>query len=287
MNSSHFLRIAIFVSMLPVFLASPSWSADSASTDFLSRGISFYEKKDYEMAQDCLSKAVSGEHKNAAVAHYYFANCLMQLKKTNAALDEYEHCYKLAPFSSFSGYCRMMLLRYGRTPDGKVETKAAGVHGSELAPPAPVVQEKPHPEPVKAAHDLASNEELKQLKGRLPHLVVITKETPLASDVMADTVYFRSAFVAEAEQRKTRAFDRLEQSRQTLKRAESVSHSFVPSVKSFGEADEEFRVRRAKAEETVASLLEPFKENVNEAEKVFQAESSLLDNCINARNGYQ
>lgn len=283
----NFLRAAMFASMLPVLLASPSWSADSASTDFLSRGISFYEKKDYEMAQECLSKAVVGDHRNAAVAHYYLANCLMQLKKANAALDEYERCYKLAPFSSFSGYCRMMLLRYGRTPDEKVETKAAGVHGSDNALPSPVSsQEKPHSEPVKTAHDLASNEELKQLKGRLPHLVVITRETPLASDVMADTVYFRSAFVAEAEQRKTRAFDRLEQSRQTLKRAESVTHSFVPSVKSFGEADEEFRARRAKAEETVASLLEPFKENVNEAEKVFQAESSLLDNCINARNGY-
>lgn len=285
-NSFVFLNVLIVVIQLSAGI--PSWAAEPVSSDPLAKGISLYEKKNYAAAQEFLSKAVVGQHKNAAIAHYYLANALMQLSKTNAALDEYERCYSLAPFSSFSGYCRMMLLRHGRKPDENSETKAAGKPSEKSATPASATAPRTGTEmPLPAAADKSINdEEVKQLKGRLPRLVAITKETPLALDVMADSVYVRSAYVGEAELRKSRAFDRLELSRQNLKRAESVTHSFVPSVKSFGETDEEFRSRRAKAEETVSSLLEPFKENLNEAEKVFQSESSLLDNCINARNGY-
>lgn len=285
MRITSYLRSAMSVLLILLSAGSPSFSSEPASADLLSRGISLYQKGEYAAAQDCLSRAVNAEHRNVAVAHYYLANSLIQLNKTNAALEEYERCYKLAPFSSFSGYCRMMLIRHGRTPDAAAETKSAGAQQDLKRPSLPV--DKKTYEPVVTAQDTAVSEELKQLKGRLPRLVAITKETPSALDVMADSIYFRSSFVAEAEQRKTRAFDKLEQSRQTLKRAESVSHSFVPSAKSFGETDEEFRSRRAKAEETVSSLLEPFKENLNEAEKAFQTESSLLDNCINARNGFQ
>jgi hypothetical protein len=104
---------------------------------------------------------------------------------------------------------------------------------------------------------------------------------------MAGSLSYRSGFVGEAEQRKTRAFERLEQSRLNLTRAESITHSFVPSVKSFGEGDEEFRNRRAQAEKTVSGLLDPFRENVKEAESAFQTESALLDNCLNAARGFQ
>lgn len=289
MKNLLYLLTCAFSALIQVSTATAGIALEASSSDFLSTGISLYQKKDYAAAQQYLSRAVSGEHRNVAVAHYYLANSLMQLNKTNAALEEYQHCYNLAPFSSFSGYCRMMLLRYGRTPDAKSESKAANASSADKtsSPPAFTPEKAAYESGAATQAKLANEAEVKQLKARLPRLVAIVKETPLALDVMADSIQFRSTFVGEAEQRKTRAFERLEQSRQTLKRAESVTHSFVPSVKSFGETDEEFRSRRARAEETVTSLLEPFRENVNEAEKVFQTESSLLDNCINARNGFQ
>lgn len=264
------------------------FAAELAPSDSLARGITLYNQKNYVAAQEFLAKAVSGEHRNVAVAHYYYANALMQTNKINAALEEYERCYNLAPFSSFSGYCRMVLLRHGRTPDSKLETRAAGKNSAEQGGSIPgTTAEKTTRETPAVAEKPHNEAEVQALKARLPRLVAIVKETPLALDVMADNISIRSAFVGEAEQRKTRAFERLEQSRQTLKHAEAVTHSFVPSVKSFGETDEEFRARRVQAEETVQSLLTAFRENVNEAEKNFQTESSLLDNCINARNGYQ
>ncbi|HNB21557.1 MAG TPA: hypothetical protein PKZ32_04025 [Candidatus Melainabacteria bacterium] len=285
MKKLRYLVACAFSALIQVSATTAASALEASSSDFLSKGISLYQKKDYAAAQEYLSRAVAGEHRNVAVAHYYLANSLMQLNKTNAALEEYQHCYNLAPFSSFSGYCRMMLLRYGRTPDAKSESKAASASTADKTASTP--QKAAYESGAASQEKLANEAEVKQLKARLPRLVAIVKETPLALDVMADSIQFRSAFIGEAEQRKTRAFERLEQSRQTLKRAESVTHSFVPSVKSFGETDEEFRSRRARAEETVTSLLEPFRENVNEAEKAFQTESSLLDNCINARNGFQ
>ena len=78
-------------------------AAEITPADFLAKGISLYERKDFAHAEQYLLKAVNGEHRSVAVAHYYLANALMQTRKTNAALDEYERCYRLAPVSSFSG----------------------------------------------------------------------------------------------------------------------------------------------------------------------------------------
>lgn len=272
-------------------------AAEIAPADFLARGISLYERNDFAGAEQYLLRAVNGEHKSVAVAHYYLANALMRTRKTNAALDEYERSYRLSPFSSFSGYCRMMLLRHGRNPDGEPGGKAGPGAGSSkggdaLKKTAPDNQEKAlkdqeREKQAAAEAKPAVDPELARLTGRLPRLVAILKESPPASDIMAGALTYRSGFVGEAEQRKARAFERLEQSRLNLTRAESITHSFVPSVKSFGEGDEEFRNRRAQAEKTVSGLLDPFRENVKEAESAFQTESALLDNCINASRGFQ
>lgn len=265
-------------------------AAEIAPADFLAKGISLYEKKDFAGAEQYLIKAVNGEHKSVAVAHYYLANALMQTRKTSAALDEYERCYSLAPFSSFSGYCRMMLLKYGRSPDAAQGGQSA--KGDALNKAAQGTQQKAMKDLEKERQAAAEakpavDPELTKLSARLPRPLPILKESPPASDIMAGTIFYRSGFVGEAEQRKIRAYERLEQVRQNLTRAESVTHSFVPSVKSFGEADEEFRNRRAQAEKSVSSLLDPFRENVKEAESAFQTESALFDNCLNASRGFQ
>ena len=271
-------------------------AAEVAPSDFLSKGITLYERKDYQGAQGYLLKAVTGEFKGVAIAHYYLANSLMQTRKTNAALDEYEVCYSLAPFSSVSGYCRMMLLKYGRNPESK--TGAPGQSGQQstaakgadaLKKTVPDDQEKQQEKEKQAAAERkpATDPELARLSSRLPRLVILTKETPPASEIAAGNIFGRSGFVGEAEARKNRTFERLEQSRLALTRAESLTHSFVPSAKSFGESDEEFRNRRAEAEKTITALIDPFRENVKEAETSFQAESALLENCINASRGFQ
>ncbi len=184
----------------------------------------------------------------------------------------------------------MMLLRHGRNPDGEQLQPGQAAKGSDALKKA--AQEKALKDQEKEKQAAAEakpavDPELTRLTARLPRVVPILKESPPASDILAGTLTYRSGFVGEAEQRKTRAFERLEQVRQNLTRAESVTHSFVPSVKSFGETDEEFRSRRAQAEKTVSSLLDPLRENVKEAETAFQTESTLYDNCLNASRGYQ
>lgn len=248
----------------------------------LSKGIEFYNRKDYASAQDYLYKAVTGEFKNTAIAHYYLANSLVQLRRINAALDEYQTCYSLAPYSNFSGYCREMLMKHGRNPDEKGGTASKG---SDVAG-SPLGKEKQSATPAITESNAITDPELSKLSARLPKLIVLSKETPSASDIMAGNKYYRASFIAEAEQRKERANEKLEQSRQALSKAEFLVHSYVPSAKSFGEADDEFRKRRDEAEKAVETLLNPFRENVKEAETNFQSESALLDSCNNAIRGY-
>ena len=266
-----------------VICAARVCAAEVAPSDFLSKGISSYNRKDYAVAQQFLLKAVDGEFKNVAVAHYYLANTLMQMSKTNAALEEYERCYSLAPFSSFSGYCRMMLIRYGKNPDALTKP---GLE-KQVSEQQKEKQREQLERPVAVEAKPAADPELAKLSSRLPRLVVITKESPPASDILAGNIYYRSSFLSDAEQRKIRAFDRVEQARQNLSRAESLTHSFVPSSKSFGEGDAEFRTRRAEAEKSIASLLDPFRENVKEAETAFQSEAALYESCLNASRGFQ
>ena len=268
-------------------------AAEIAASDILKTGIALYERGDYVGAQNYLLKAVSGEFKSVAVAHYYLANTLMHSRKTNAALDEYQVCYNLAPYSSFSGYCRMMLLRHGRNPDGNKDAKQEEKTSSS-AKKAPdektkAGEQKRCQEQKRAEAEAkpVTDPEVKKLSSRLPRLVLLPKESPPAEEIMQGNIYVRSGFIGDAENRKARALERLEQSRQILTKAESLTHSFVPTHKAFGESDEEFKKRREEAEKTVSSLLDPYRENAKEAETAFQTESALLESCINASRGYQ
>ncbi len=286
--------LLIYALVANLFFGARVWAVETAASNYLTNGISLYERKDYAGAQDSLYKAINGEFKNVAIAYYYLANSLMQMRKTNAALDAYERCYDLAPFSSFSGYCRMVLLKNGRSLDARAgasgQKNAAGqssdaLKKAEFDKQQKEIQEKESQAAVESKP--ATDPELARLSSRLPRLVVLTKESPPASEIMAGNIFYRSGFVAEAEARKNRAFEHLEQSRQALTRAESLTHSFIPSSKSFGEGDEEFKTRRAEAEKSVSGLLDPFRENVKVAETSFQTESTLLENCINASRGFQ
>ncbi len=261
-------------------------------SDYLSRGIACYDQKDYTGAEQYLLKAINGEFAHAAIAHYYLANALMQTRKTTAALDQYQTCYELAPFSSFSGYCRMMLLRHGRNPD---EKNAAGKSAQENAvgknaqeqPRGKISDKQTKVTDLPSETKPATDPELAKLSGRLPKPIEIVKESPSASEIMAGNISYRASFVGEAEGRKARALERLEQARQALTRVESMTHSFVPSAKAFGEAEQEFRARRQEAEKSVSSLLDPFRESVKAADTAFQTESNLYDSCINASRGFQ
>ncbi|MBA3858115.1 MAG: hypothetical protein C0507_14515 [Cyanobacteria bacterium PR.3.49] len=256
----------------------------------LSQGIALYEKKNYAGAQAYLLKAVHGEFKDVALAHYYLANSLMQTSKVNAALEEYERCYKLAPYSSFSGYCRMMLIRHGRTPDENDANHSrtrplASQPAKASAPPQTSGRKDSDAAELPVSKPIA-DQELRALSSRLPRPVFVQKETPPASEILAGNIFHRASFLSESENRKSRAAEKLEQARQALARAESLTHSFIPSARRFGESDDEFRSRRADAEKTVSELLDPFRESVKAAETAFQTESSLFESCLNASRGY-
>lgn len=284
-------RLSILFALIAILSeTSICFSAEPNRQSALAQGIKLYEKKDYARAQTYLLNAVHGEFKDVALAHYYLANSLMQTSKVNAALQEYERCYRLAPYSSFSGYCRMMLMRHGRNPD-----EAAGAQNRK--PPftsEPAKVDAPAPSSGKKDGDISDlpvskpimDPDLRALSSRLPRPVVVQKESPLASEILAGNIFHRASFLAESENRKSRAAEKLEQARQALTRAESLTHSFIPSQKKFGEGDDEFRTRRADAEKTVSDLLDPFRESVKAAETAFQTESNLFESCLNASRGY-
>jgi len=282
-------RVCIAVILSTAFGLSLSLSCLAQAQSELAQGISLYEKKDYARAQTFFLRAVHGEFKNVAVAHYYLANTLMQTSKVNAALDEYERCYQLAPYSSFSGYCRMMLLRHGRNPDGNVSASGKNTQTAEPAkaavPPA-TDGTKETTDSATSAPNHALEAEIKALSNRLPRLIAIQKESPQAAEILAGNIFQRAAFLSEAENRKGRATEKLEQARNALSKAETLTLTIVPSQKKFGEGDEEFKTRRADVEKAVAEVLTPYRESVKEAETAFQTEAGLFESCLNASRGY-
>lgn len=278
----HFLRAApVLSSYFALYLiAAPAYAG---AADQLREGISFYDKKNYAAAQDVLSKAVTGEFRQSALAHYYLANSLMQLRRTNAAVVEYEQAYQLAPFSTFSGYCRQMLSRYGKSAPSVVKVPSAS--GARSIGPGNASSDSPEGE-ISSEKKPFEEDLLRQLASRMPPIPKPEIENPPASVILAGTLFEKSQFISEALARKNRAAERLEQARALLTRAEAQSHSQIVSARSFGETDAQLRERRANSEKLVTSLVQPFRNNITNAERAFDEESRLYDSCLNARMGY-
>lgn len=258
-------------------------AAFAAAADQLREGISYYNSKNFSAAQDTLSKAVAGEFKQSALAHYYLANSLMQLRKTNAALVEYEQAYQLAPYSTFSGYCREMLMRHAKTapatvrvPSSSAQRNAGFEPGSASNPVADVSADK---KPF-------DDDTLRQLASRMPPIPKPEIENPPASVVLASSPQERFQFLNESLARKNRALEKLEQARTLLAKATTQSHSQIVSARAFGESDNDLKLRRENSEKLVNSLIEPFRNNVTNAERAFEEESRLYDSCLNARAGF-
>ncbi|MBC7997482.1 MAG: tetratricopeptide repeat protein [Leptolyngbya sp.] len=272
---------AVLLSYFALFMvAAPAYAG---AADQLREGIVFYDKKNYAAAQDVLSKAVTGEFRQSALAHYYLANSLMQLRRTNAAVVEYEQAYQLAPFSTFSGYCRQMLTRYGKTAPSVVKVPSAS--SARSIGPDTVSNDS-------AAGGISSEKKpfeedlLRQLASRMPPIPKPEIENPPTSVILAGTLFEKSQFISEALARKNRATERLEQARALLTRAEAQSHSQIVSARSFGETDAALKERRANSEKLVSDLVQPFRNNVTNAERAFDEESRLYESCLNARMGY-
>lgn len=257
--------------------------AYAGSADLLREGIGLYDKKNYAGAQDVLSKAVTGEFRQSALAHYYLANSLMQLRRTNAALFEYEQAYQLAPFSTFSGYCRQMLSRYGKSAPSVVKVPSAS---SARSASPDVASGESHVGDATSEKKPFEEDLLRQLASRMPPIPKPEIENPPASVILAGTPFEKYQFLSEALARKNRAAERLEQARALLTRAEAQSHSQIVSARSFGETDVQLKERRANSEKLANSLVEPFKNNITNAERAFEEESRLYDSCLNARMGY-
>jgi hypothetical protein len=72
-------------------------------------GVAQYNKHSYAEAARLLYAATMSEHSNDAVAHYYLANTLLQMRHNDAAKAEYASALKLSPTGAVANYCRTAL----------------------------------------------------------------------------------------------------------------------------------------------------------------------------------
>jgi hypothetical protein len=83
--------------------------------------------------------------------------------------------------------------------------------------------------------------------------------------------------------RKQRAAEALESTKTKLDRVRSSLGTMVPTQRSFGETDEQFKTRRNAMQAKQDSLLVPYVQDVDAATKQFSDENALLESCVSAR----
>jgi tetratricopeptide (TPR) repeat protein len=86
---------------------SAAWAADP-----LQDGLSLYAAGRYRDAVVVMSQAALA-YPASPVVHYHLANALVKAGMHEQAMQEYQLSYRLDPYSSVAGYCRMALKAYG------------------------------------------------------------------------------------------------------------------------------------------------------------------------------
>jgi hypothetical protein len=105
-----------------------------------------YRMRRWSEAADEFGAALPSEFNNPLL-HYYYANCMVHLKRKETAIREYRIAYALQPVGTIGGYCKMCLDKFGIDAEGK---KA----GEPKAPTEKVDNKKPSqsiPEPPGAS----------------------------------------------------------------------------------------------------------------------------------------
>ncbi|HEY9869248.1 MAG TPA: tetratricopeptide repeat protein [Candidatus Obscuribacterales bacterium] len=86
---------------------SAAWAADP-----LQDGLRLYASGRYRDAVVVMSRAALA-YPASPVVHYHLANALVKAGMHEQAMQEYQLSYRLDPYSSVAGYCRMALKAYG------------------------------------------------------------------------------------------------------------------------------------------------------------------------------
>jgi hypothetical protein len=122
-----------------------------------------------------------------------------------------------------------------------------------------------------------------RIAGRWP-LKLQQKETPDATSVLTNwTLVDRSLYTSETFARKQRAAEALENAKSVLDRAKSALGTMIPTQRSFGETDEQFKARRDLCQAKQESLLATYVQDVESATKTFSDENNLYESCLSAR----
>lgn len=256
MRKSHLLAL-LTISVLN--------SASCLAGADLDIGISLYGKGDYAAAASFLMAAVKGVDSKNPTAHYYLANTCLHLKLVDEAMQEFRQCYKLAPNASTAPLCLQAIRQFG---------------GVKTHPPTPAAA----PAAAHAAHSTASApEDLDEKAPSLPAIPTAAQESPSIATFLEWELYEQATFLSDAQLRKERVEEQLQQAEECLTKVESLLSSCLPTQARYGESADQFQKRRERGKARYDSFIAPYKAEVEKRKKVLEEANTIIQTCATAK----
>lgn len=291
-------RKLLLASVAVPLILSPQAQGKPAELD---DAIKLYDAGQYAQAQTVLADVIKSGQDSAA-AHYYLANTLIQQRKINAALAEYETAYKLEPESKIGLFSKQVLARFGKTPEPQRKDNGAAKDVLDTAdvavvpkvktkagiPPAPPVQLQIPPdvaaligcgseckEPAKAEKTI----DVKTLQTLLPKIPSYPKEKTRAGVFLGMNEDDRAEKVEAAYDRRWRASDRVTEAKCILENAEAIIREKTMPPVSLGKG-----AKKPPLKKEFAGLLDPYKKYLSDCEQALARENRVLEACSKARD---
>jgi tetratricopeptide (TPR) repeat protein len=230
-------------------------------------GISLYSKGDYAAAASFLMAAVKGADAKNPTAHYYLANTCLQLKLVDEAMQEFRQCYKMAPSASTAPLCLQAIRQFG-----SVKPHSPTHSSSAAATPAP------------PAHSAApAPEETDERAPSLPSIPTAPPESPTITAFLEWELYDQAIFLTEAQSRKERVEEQLQQAEECLTKVESLLSSCLPTQARYGESAEQFQKRRERGKARYDGFIAPYKAEVEKRKKVLEEANTIIQTSATAK----
>lgn len=119
------MRAMILAVCIFVVSSGPALAQDSANLsvakpkeDYLLNGVCKYRLRQFSDAANDLGAALPSEFNNPLL-HYYYANCMVHLRRKETAIREYRIAYALQPVGTIGDYCKQCLNKFGIDAEGK------------------------------------------------------------------------------------------------------------------------------------------------------------------------
>lgn len=106
--------------------------------DFLLNGICKYRCRQFSDAANDLGAALPSEFNNPLL-HYYYANCMVHLRRKESAIREYRIAYALQPVGTIAEYSKQCLSKFGIDAEGRAlhDSKPSGAKNKIVDPKIP------------------------------------------------------------------------------------------------------------------------------------------------------